>query len=417
MNGEHKIRSVWKLSVAVVVAVALLAGFLWWELKSPTLVARAPVATPLTDSRSLTPGPLASTISASKPSARPTAATGAEICGIGPAPVSVDPADINNYVEAKTRAARDRWEAALLNSADLHARAVGLLLQSGGELVSRESAVKAAEARDELVQLAAGGNDPLIYSLALEVCRAHRSTVRAAVAADTDVVTISQGEEGSSDISSSSAAANSDITASPGACTRLSLSQWARLDPDNAAPWLTLAQAAHEVADATSEASDMEHAAQAQKIENPGELLLSLARSEMPPDLSPLEKSATAIEFIGYEAASVGPLVEPRRYCTANASQQSKIHAQCDALATLLVDHGQTLLEFSLGQRLGAEMGWSQQRLSELAQERTTLIRLFPDEGANPWSCETVSRENAFFEKRMELGEMQALRYFKPKPP
>ena len=41
MSGEHKIRPDWKLSVAVVVAVALLAGFLGWELKSSTLVARA----------------------------------------------------------------------------------------------------------------------------------------------------------------------------------------------------------------------------------------------------------------------------------------------------------------------------------------------------------------------------------------
>jgi hypothetical protein len=157
MSGEHKIRSVWKLFAAVVVAVALLAGFLWWELKSPTLVAWAPVATPPTDSPSLTPGPLASTISASRPSAHPAAETGAEICGLGRLPPSVDPADINNYVFAKTRAGRDRWEAALLNSSDLRARAIGLTLQSRPLSGSRESDVASAEARDELVQLAAGG--------------------------------------------------------------------------------------------------------------------------------------------------------------------------------------------------------------------------------------------------------------------
>lgn len=417
MSGEHKIRPDWKLSVAVVMALALLAGFLWWELKSSTLVARVPVATAPSDSPSLTHGPLASTISASKPSARLAAATGAEICGIGRLPPSVDPADINNYVEAKTRAARDRWEAALLNSADLHARAVGLLLQSGGERVSRESAVKAAEARDELVQLAAGGNDPVVYSLALGVCRAHRSTMSAVVAADTDVVTLSQGEEGSGDTSSSTAAANSDITASLGACTRLSLSQWARLDPDNAAPWLAMAQVARDTGDATSEAADLDHAAQAQKMENSGKLMLSLARSEMPQDLSPLEKSAAAIDFIGHEAASAGPFGELTRYCTVSAIQQAHVRTQCDALATLLVDHGLTLLEFSIGQRLGARVGWSQERLGELSRERMALAKLIPDEGSNPWSCETVSRENAFFEKRMELGEMQALRYFEQKPP
>jgi hypothetical protein len=82
-----------------------------------------------------------------------------------------------------------------------------------------------------------------------------------------------------------------------------------------------------------------------------------------------------------------------------------------------MVDHGPSLLEFGVGRHLGERLGWSQQRLGELSQEWAALFKLVPDVGSNPWSCETVSRENAFFEKRMELGEMQALRYFKQKAP
>ena len=411
MSGDPKVRRVLKIAVAVATAAAFLT---WYELEPSNLTAPALIPTSKTASPTPTPGPLTSTSPISKPSAHPAAENGAEICGIGPLPASVDPADINNYVEAKASAARDRWKTALLNSSDLHARAVGLVLQSGGELASRETAVTAAEARDELVQLAAGGNDPMVYSLALGACRAHRSTVRTVVAAAADVVTISSAE---GDTASSDVAANSDITTNPGACTRLSLSQWAHLDPDNAAPWLALAQDARDTGDATSEAADMEHAAQARKIENSGQLMFSLARPEMPQDLSPLEKSWMGVEFIGHEAASVMPFGQLMHYCSASAVQQENVRSQCDALATVLVNRGPTLVEFSIGQRLGARVGWSQERLSELSEERAALTKLVPAEGPNPWSCEAVSRKNAFFEKRMELGEMQALRYFKQKSP
>jgi hypothetical protein len=391
-----------------------VAFLTWYELQSSNLTAPKLITTSKAEFPTPAPGTLTSTIPTPKLPARSAAETGPEICGIGRVPASFDPSDINNYVAAKAQAAGDRWKAALLNSADLHARAVGLVLQSWGELANRESAVAAAEARDELVQLAAGGNDPMVYSLALGACRAHRATVRTVVGAETDTVTISSGE---GDTSSSDIAANADITANPGACARLALSQWARLDPNNAAPWLAMAQEARDAGDATLEAADMAYAARAQKIETSGEVMFSLARPEMPQDLSPLEKYWTAIEFIGHEAASVTPFGELMHYCSTSAIQQENVRGQCDALATVLVNGGPTLLEFSIGQRLGARVGWSQQRLSELSDERGALIKLVPAEGPNPWSCQTLSRENTFFEKRMELGEMQALRYFKQKSP
>ena len=421
MSGR-KIKLIWKLAAGVAAAMVLLTGYLWRESRSSGIAVPARVAAPTTDSPSLDPrshAPLTSTVSRPKPPANATAETGAEICGIGRLPPSVDPADINDYVFAKTRAGRDRWEAALLNSSDLHARAVGLTLQSRHVPGSQESAVAAAEARDELVQLAAGGNDPVVYSLAIGVCRWYQAhpAVSIADAPDGDTGTTARGEDNPGATLRSDTAPNPELTANPGACTRISLSQWARRDPDNAAPWLALAQAARAAGDATSEASDLEQAAQAHKIENSGELLLSLARSEMPQDLSPLERSAAAIDFIGYEAASAGPFGELERYCTAGAIQQAHVRTQCDALATLMVDRGPSLLEFSVGRHLGERVGWSQQRLGELSRERAALFELVPGLGSNPWSCETVSRENAFFEKRMELGEMQALRYFKQKSP
>ena len=300
---------------------------------------------------------------------------------MAPTPASVT--DINQYVATQTQPAQQRWETALLNSSNLRSRAVGLIMQERGELVSDELAVQTTEARDELVQLAAGADDPTVYGLAVGQCQ-------------------KQLLPGTG----------------TGACGRISLSRWAQLDPDNAAPWLALAQAAHKAGNAQEEASAVAKAAQAQQISSPGQSLLSLAQSEMPQDLTPLEKAALSIEFIGIEAASVIPVYsETTRYCSVDAIRQNETRAECDSLANLLVNRGDSLIDFSIGQRLGERLGWPSERLGELAQERTALFKLVPADQANFWSCASLARTNAFMEKRMKLGELQALRYFKENPP
>jgi hypothetical protein len=202
-----------------------------------------------------------------------------------------------------------------------------------------------------------------------------------------------------------------------GACGRISLSRWARLDPDNATPWLALAQAAHKAGNSEEEVSAVAQAAQAQEIGSPGQSILSLAQSEMPQDLTPLEKAAIAIDFIGVEAAWTMPVYsEATRYCSVDAVRQDETRAECDSLANLLVNRGVSLIDFSIGRRLGERVGWPSERLSELAQERAELFKLVPAADANFWSCERLARANLFFAKRMESGELQALRYFKDNP-
>lgn len=123
-------------------------------------------------------------------------------------------------------------------------------MREKGELISDDLEVQAGEARDELVQLAAGSADATLYGLAVGQCRG----------------LFSRG-------------------ASLGACSRISLSRWTQLDPDNATPWLALAQAAHAAGDTQAEAAAMEKAAQGQQMSSPVESLLSLPGSEMPHDL------------------------------------------------------------------------------------------------------------------------------------
>lgn len=83
-----------------------------------------------------------------------------ELCGIGTAPARITADGLNEYVRALTQETSDRWRAALLDSSDLRARAMGLLLRHTEAKFHRpepgnESSAKPTEdEREELVQLA-----------------------------------------------------------------------------------------------------------------------------------------------------------------------------------------------------------------------------------------------------------------------
>lgn len=303
-------------------------------------------------------------------------ASGTEVCGFGRVPAAtVPPDDINQYVFDKSQKTYQRWKASLLDSSNLRARAIGLLLQRGEHL--RGDSVELSEvSRDELIQLAAGGSDPAVYALAVALCSKQLS----------DAV-------------------------DDGACQRISLTEWARVDPGNAVPWMAVAQAARARGDIQAEAVAFARAAEARKMVSPGDSMSSSGLTEVPQDATALEKTALSIELIGYEAALVAPgLHETMLYCSAAAVKQDEIRKECSAVAELLVGPGTTLLYFSLGAKLGERAGWPAVRVTELTAEKEALMQLQRSDEKNLWSCDTVARMNAFVNERARIGELAALR-------
>ena len=296
-------------------------------------------------------------------------------CGLTKVPPTADDASENDQPTiAASSKTHDRWEAALLDSSDSRARAIGLVIRRM-ELIRAGSTVPAEESRDELVQLAAGAGDPAVYAIAVGLCRTPSSDANMA-----------------------------------GACQRISLAEWTRLDPDNAVPWILTAQAARRRSDTQAEAIAFARAANTHKIDNSGDSLLSFGLTEVPQDITPTQRTALAIELVGIEAAWGGPeLSEISRYCSADAVRRDEAHKECDAVAELLVNHGGTILNLGLGVRIGERVGWSSERLQGLSQEREALFRVLPDERQG-WSCETVYKMNEFIDKRAQLGELGALR-------
>src|SRR5690349_5329776 len=61
-----------------------------------------------------------------------------EVCGFGKAPVQISTSDaLYDYVATLTQKTGDRWQAALLDSSDLRARAMGLLVRQSESRLQR----------------------------------------------------------------------------------------------------------------------------------------------------------------------------------------------------------------------------------------------------------------------------------------
>lgn len=389
MSGGRKGK--WGIAVAalVVVTTLLVIGWLHRSQRQEIAAYLSSPASPaphVAESRFRNPRGASSapTVSTDAPSVDPVSEV--EACGLQKVRSGGAGAeDVNSVVIVATRETHDRWKAALLDSPDNRARAVGLLLQRF-ESLGEGSALQAEEARDELVQLAAGGSDPTVYAIAVGLCQKEQS----------DAVTA-------------------------GACQRISLTEWARVDPSNAVPWIAVAQAARARGDLQAEAAAFARGAEARKMHNSGESMLRSGLTEVPRDVTPAEKASLSVALIGYEAAFIGPeLTEVMRYCSVAAVKQTAVREECNAVANLLVGPETTLLYFSLGIRLGERVGWPAERVQQLSAEKEALFQLEAGNTLVPSSCEAISRINTFINDRVRLGEIAALRELRdqsPSPP
>lgn len=305
-----------------------------------------------------------------------------ELCGFGRAPAQITSGALNEYVFALTQETRDRWNSALLDSSDLRARAMGLLLRhaearflSPGKTGEPEEKPP-EEMREELVQLAAGGADPVVYAAATWIC-----------------------ESGTAQASQT------------GACRRISVRGWARVDADNAMPWLEVAMEDRNRGDLQAEAVDFARAAAAHKSDFYQDALLRAAFAEVPPDAAPLARVAGGIQYVGILSAQpLLELSEASRFCSVEGLHRLDRRESCEALARLWVSHGSSLLEFGLGKGIGRRLGWPEERLSQLDQESSAMMSLARDDASDPWSCQSVASDRRLLEGRAQQGELNFLR-------
>jgi hypothetical protein len=361
----------WKWISASIVAVLLGAGL--WLRQHAAALPRAPIAPSLSPAAPAPPARASVSTPPVKTTKLAADSDEIEICGIGK--VKLDRDDwtaTGKYLDALTQNKRLRWLAALRESDDYRARAAGLYLEG---LVDRDSPRKDPDAaRDELVQLAVATKDPAAFALANAKCANQGEGIAASVA-----------------------------------CPQFSLEAWARADADNAVPWLQLAAKARREGDAAAEGAAFARAAQAHQYESYNWSLLSFAQALMPSDVTPTERWILSSQIIGVEAAMVMPYQPQFRYCSADALANSVVHAQCSSLAELMVKKSANILESSIGNSLGARIGWPQERVDKMKQEVKASMEVLNQEITSdpqqPYSCDSVAKGNAYMAQWGELGE------------
>ena len=370
-------------------AVALLLGATWYAQHSTWL--RGVSRSTSSAEAPLTPGHLRaaprSSVAVSHSGlegGETTKAGGREtlVCGVGT--VRVDEknrAAPFDYVDRVTGPAQGRWQRNLVNSDDYRERAAGLRLLSEGwdydSITGMPAPTRdAVLARDELVQLATGLDDPSIYAMAVRACNQRY-----------------------------------DPAPQDTACDRISPTRWAAMDPDNAAPWLEIAASAHARSDQAALFEAVSHAALAHSIDFGNDALLAYASIGMPPETTRLERAAFFDRLIGQKGGE-GPVralsIEP--YCTEKAEQQTSVRQQCEALAELMADHGRNTTDLSTAATMGARLGWAAERIARMRQETLAVFRVESHSQKDPWSCDDVRAVNEFADLQARSGELAAAR-------
>jgi hypothetical protein len=307
----------------------------------------------------------------------PPAQTGEiEICGVGRVKPDPDDPGAAHYVTALTEETRVRWIAALRNSDDNRARAVGLYVEN---LFDRDALQMTVEdAQNELVQLAVGTVDPAVYALAYSKCNL--------------------GFDGQPPVA---------------ACGSLSLDGWTQRDPDNAAPWLMIAAKAWQENNSVVEAQAFAHIGTARTYDPYNFSLLEFAESETPQDATALDRWSFAIQMIGIEAARAPPWSPLSRRCSVEALRDPATHQQCAAVAEILSAKAETLIDQMFATSLGKRVGWPDDRVNalrlRLAAGMGAIEQAVPEGHGDEWSCEVVARGNAYLAERARLGELGAM--------
>jgi hypothetical protein len=274
-----------------------------------------------------------------------------EICGYGPVALPPDDPDPVQQLPRGLRSnALDAMRAEMTVSGDPQAHAAALLISLRSNLGG------AQEQADLLARQATASQDPAIYAMALEGCRGF-------------------------------------VAEGAGSCALLNRAQWARLDPDNVAPWLELAAEAHERGEAENEADAMGHAALARRSDGYEELLPGLVERTLLGSAPSLRLAlALTTARTAQTVWSASRSNHAYEYCASGLAADAVRH-RCEAIAEILTQRSVGPAERRTGVAIGRQLGWSQERLNagqepgSASVERVNLPTLGLD-----LSCDDVSR-------------------------
>lgn len=228
---------------------------------------------------------------------------------------------------------------ASLRRGDEWAQAVAGLLETIPERALMDPGPAWTAAAHALARRAARTQDPRLYRLAFQACTA-----------------LARPREGH--------------------CAQVSARQWARLEPDNAVPWMFLAfQAEHMEDDAAAEAEALHRIGRATTVDAGFD---DIRRAVQAHGDRQSAAGLSAAMNVSRRVAQAESWSSTRRAfvpgrCSEPHVRDANRHQQCDRVARMLLRHGRSQPDRHLAMHLGRSLGWPAAEVEALQLEMVRL--------------------------------------------
>lgn len=195
-----------------------------------------------------------------------------------------------------------------------------------------------------------------------------------------------------------------------GACAQISARQWARIEPQNALPWLFVAGEAAHAAQGPLVADALYQASQATRSDSHWSVFAKVLDAAALQGQSVDVRNDAATAAMGMALATRFAQMQPVLvYCTADAVDDPNRHQTCDALAHLLTERSDTAVSLLVGTRVAERLGWSRARIEQLEELRDAYLQIASDRfGTVPASCTALEQRRAWIAQTLSHGEIAA---------
>ncbi len=194
-------------------------------------------------------------------------------------------------------------------------------------------------------------------------------------------------------------------------CSQPLAARWVEVEPGNAVAWLSLLDAAPQQRERA-----LAGLRQASAFRSGWAHLAAIEQEAMPAAVLPYVQAQLVVEAIGIEAALRDPtMLLLSGLCRAPwGDAKTMSREDCDALARLMVERGDTLQALLTATSIGKRLGWPAERLESLGREAEVAMREIPainlENEENPFSCRAVQARHEWVREVARDGERAALR-------
>ena len=192
------------------------------------------------------------------------------------------------------------------------------------------------------------------------------------------------------------------------ACARLSASEWARLDPGNAVPWLYALDAAEKAGDDAGQREALRRMAESSRFELHALAgAAAVARLQMPQDADLAAQTTAMTKAIGISSPPFGALTTR---CRERAGGDPDRAATCARIAELMFNHSDTFISRNLGgavhRLLTDDASWLDRAHREQRQAGARWNKTDDDKVVDSGPCADVRGFLRYFVRLDAVGEL-----------